>query len=219
MESRAKVEPGLGKHSIYAHFPKDPNCDICLKTKITRTSCRRRTGAVVPRAENFGDLIKADHKVLSENCESLNNHRYAVVVQDMATQWIQAYPCKKKKGHRKHKEACKSSWSRTGSLKSLTLTGPLNLAKPVKIFPGITARLHHTDQKQMGLLREQCVELRRGHLRYCCNQVWTKIGGQIPWNVTPICETLKISCLMGKLPMKDVLGNHLKDQQCRLGQW
>ena len=44
----------------------------------------------------FGDLIKADHKVLSEGCESRNNHRYAVVVQDLATQWIQAYPCKNK---------------------------------------------------------------------------------------------------------------------------
>ena len=29
-------------------------------------------------------------------CESRNNHRYAVVVQDLATQWIQAYPCKTK---------------------------------------------------------------------------------------------------------------------------
>ena len=39
-----------------------------------------------------------------------------------------------------------------------TLTIPWNLAKPVKIFPGIIVRLHHTDQKQMGLLREQCAE-------------------------------------------------------------
>ena len=46
--------------------------------------------------KNFGDLITADHKVLSDNCESRNNHRYAVVVQDLATQWIQAYPCKNK---------------------------------------------------------------------------------------------------------------------------
>ena len=34
-----------------------------------------------------------------------------------------------------------------------TLTIPWNLAKPVKIFPGIVVRRHHTDQKQMGLLR------------------------------------------------------------------
>ena len=40
--------------------------------------------------------MTADHKVLSDNCESRNNHRYAVVVQDRAAQWIQAYPCKNK---------------------------------------------------------------------------------------------------------------------------
>ena len=49
-----------------------------------------------PRAEIFGDLITADHKVFSHNCESRNNHRYAVVVQDLVSQWIQAYPCKTK---------------------------------------------------------------------------------------------------------------------------
>ena len=96
MEPRATVEPDSGKHSVYTHFPKDPNCDICLKTKITRASCRRRAGAVVPRAEHFGDLITADHKDLSEESESRSNHRYAVVVQDLATQWLQSYPCKTK---------------------------------------------------------------------------------------------------------------------------
>ena len=38
---------------------------------------------------------------------------------------------------RKHREACKSSWSRIGSLKSFTLRIPWNLARLVKIFPGI----------------------------------------------------------------------------------
>ena len=51
------------------------------------------TGKVVPRAPNVGDLIAADHKVLTEGCESRNNRRYAVVVQDLATQWIQSCPC------------------------------------------------------------------------------------------------------------------------------
>ena len=96
LEPRAKVEPGSGKHSVNTHVPKDPNCDICLMTNITRAPCRRRAGTVVPRAEHFGDLITADHKVLSEESESRSNHRYAVVVQDLATQWIQSYPCKTK---------------------------------------------------------------------------------------------------------------------------
>ena len=38
-----------------------------------------------------------------------------------------------------------------------------------------------------------------------------KVGGQILWNVTPICETSQIYYLMGRRPTKDVLGNHLKD--------
>ena len=78
---------------------------ISLKTKIARSArgqklqgllAEKCTGNQVLRAGIFGDLIKADHKVLSDNCESRNNHRYAVVVQDLATQWIQAYPCKNK---------------------------------------------------------------------------------------------------------------------------
>ena len=95
-EPTYKRREDLGKHSVYTHFPKDRNCEICQRTKITRAPCRRRIGRVVLRAEFFGDLITADHKVLSESCESRNNHRYAIVVQDLATQWIKSYPCKTK---------------------------------------------------------------------------------------------------------------------------
>ena len=43
---------------------KDRNCDMCLRTKITRVPCRRRNEGSIPRAEKFGDLMTADHKVL-----------------------------------------------------------------------------------------------------------------------------------------------------------
>ena len=46
-----------------------------------------------------------------------------------------------------------------------------------------------------------------------------KVGGQILWNVIPICETSQIYYMMGRRPMKDVLGNHLKDLLCRLVHW
>ena len=52
------------KHSIYTHFPKDRNCEVCLRTNMTRAPCRRRTGEALPRAEKFGDLITAGRKVL-----------------------------------------------------------------------------------------------------------------------------------------------------------
>ena len=107
--------------SVYTHFPKDRNCEICKRTKITRASCRRRNSAVVHRAENFGDLITAEHKVLSDNCESRNNHRFAVVVQDLATQWIQAYPCKTKTSQETQRSLQKFL-EPTGILKSFILT-------------------------------------------------------------------------------------------------
>ena len=57
---------------------------------MTRSPCKRRTGEALPRAEKFGDLITADHKVLNEEGESRNNHRHAVAER------TQSYQCKTK---------------------------------------------------------------------------------------------------------------------------
>ena len=102
LEPTPERSADLGKHSVYTHFPKDRIARSARGPKITRAPCRRRNGGAVPRAENFGDLITADHKVLSEGCESRNNHRYAIVVQDMATKWSQSYPCKTKTSPETH---------------------------------------------------------------------------------------------------------------------
>ena len=157
LEPTTKRREDLGKHNVHTHFPNDRNCEICKRTKITRAPCRRSNGEAVPRAENVGDLITADHKVLSENCESRNNHRYAIVVQDLATQWIQSYPCSTKTSQETQR-SLQNFLEPERKPKVITLTIPWNLAKPVKIFHGIIARLHHIDQKQMGLPREQCAE-------------------------------------------------------------
>ena len=107
LEPTSTRSEDLGKHSVFTHFLKDRNCEICQRTKITRAPCRRRIGGAVPRAENVGDLITAKNKVLSESCESRNNHRYAIVVQDLATQCIQSYPCKTETSQETQKELAK----------------------------------------------------------------------------------------------------------------
>ena len=67
------------------------------RTKITRgVLAESAPAATYPCVENFGDLITADNEVLREECESRNNRRYAVIVQDLSTQRLQAYPCKTK---------------------------------------------------------------------------------------------------------------------------
>ena len=140
------------------------------------------------------------------------------MVQDLATQWIQAYPCKNKTSQETQRSLQK--FLEPDRKPEVIYTDKsLEFGKLVKIFLGIVARRHHTDQKQMGLPKEQCAEWRKAPLPYCCNQVWMKIGGQIPWNVIPICETFKISYLMGRPRMRDVLGNHLIDPSLRLVHW
>ena len=39
LEPTIKRREVLGKHSVYTHFPKDRNCEICKRTKITRAPC------------------------------------------------------------------------------------------------------------------------------------------------------------------------------------
>ena len=36
LEPTTKRREDLGKHSVYAHFPQDRNCEICKRTNITR---------------------------------------------------------------------------------------------------------------------------------------------------------------------------------------
>ena len=157
LEPTTKRREDLGKHNVHTHFPKDRNCEICQRTKMTRAPCRRRNGGAVPRAEN-GDLITADHKVLSDNCESRNNHRYAVVVQDLATQWIQAYPCKTKTSQETQRSLQKFLEPERKP-KVIYTDNSLEFGKACEdLFWNDCTSTPHRDQKQMGLLKEQCAE-------------------------------------------------------------
>ena len=71
------------------HRGNEHKAEDWRRKKSKKKKCR-----CLLRAEKFGILIRADHRVLNEGCGSRDNHRYAVLVQDVATQWIQSYPCK-----------------------------------------------------------------------------------------------------------------------------
>ena len=53
LEPTTKRRGDLGKHNVHSHFPKDRNCEIFKRTKITRAPCRKRNGEAVPRAAKF----------------------------------------------------------------------------------------------------------------------------------------------------------------------
>ena len=124
---------------------------------MTRALCRRRTGEAVPQAEHFGDVIPADHQVLNEEGESRNNHRYTVVVQDLATQWIQFYPCKAQTSQ-ETKKVQESFSNHQKSRESFTVTIHCNLAHLVKIYHGIIKLRHLMDPRRMVLVRDRCAE-------------------------------------------------------------
>ena len=87
------------KHNLFTHVPKGPNCEVCNRTKVTRAPCRSNSDDRADRlqiAERLGDLITAAHKVHKEEQEPRIHHPYAVAVHDLATQWIQSFPCQTK---------------------------------------------------------------------------------------------------------------------------
>ena len=209
MEPRAKVEPDSSKHSIFTHFPKDRNCDICQRT-ITRAPCRRRTSTVVPKAENLGDLITAHHKVLSEGCESQNNHRYAVVVQDLATQWIQPYPCETKTSQETERSLQKFLEPKRKP-EVIHTDNSLDLGKSC----GDQAWNHHTStsyrSETNGIAAEsRSTSKRRGTSAVMLHSGLDEKWWQIPWNAFAICEIFKTSWHVGKFLMKGRSANHLK---------
>ena len=62
LEPTFKRREDLCKHSVYTHFPKDRNCEICQRTTNYKGPCRIRNGRAVIRAENFADFITANTK-------------------------------------------------------------------------------------------------------------------------------------------------------------
>ena len=191
-DSEHPLKVASRKHSIYTHFPKDRICEVYKRTKITRAPCRRRNGEPVSRAEKCGDLITADHKVVSDGGESRNSHRYAVVVQDSVAQRIQSYPCKPK-----------TEWS-------------------LRMFlePSEKPKVSCTDNSLK--FGKACEDLSWNHRTSTPHRSETldENGSLILWNAIAICEMIKTSWQVGKHIMKGASENHfVKARPFRLVQW
>ena len=209
----------LGKYSVKTHFAKNRNCEICQRTKITRAPCRRRTGGAVPRAKKFGDLITADHKVLSESCESRNNHRYAVVVQDLATQWIQSYPCKTKTSQETQRSLPKfleSNWKS----KVIYTDNSLEFGKACEQFSRNHLHVYTTKDRRPTVLKKEGVRsVKEGTsavlLQSGLNESW--------WADSMECYTYlrNVQDLLsdGKMPHERRFGQPLKDRLFHLVHW
>ena len=161
-EHPPKVVTKSMKHNVYTHFPKNWNCDVCLRTKNytgpvqkthwrSCTSCRKCWWLDNSRSQGSQRKLRISKQSSTCNRGAGLGHSMDPVLS-----------VQNKKLIRKHKGACKSSWSQIRSLKSFTLTIPWNLAKPVKIFPGIIARLHHIRSETNGIAERAVRRVKEG---------------------------------------------------------
>ena len=69
-------------------LPKRPRLRCLLENQNNKGSLQKTHWRSSTSCRKFGDSTTADHKVLNEGCESRDNHRYAVVLQDLAARWM-----------------------------------------------------------------------------------------------------------------------------------
>ena len=103
-DSERPTQVALGNCSVYTLFPKRPGLRSMLANQDDKGLLAEDA---LPKQYLEQKSWGADDKVLNEGCESRNNHRYAVVVQDLATQLIQSYPCKTKTSQETEKSLLK----------------------------------------------------------------------------------------------------------------
>ena len=92
---RAARKSGIGQALYLYSLPEGPKLRHLHEDpeNKTRAPCRKRTGTAVPRAQKVW-WVDDSRSQSPSWCESRNNHRYAVVVQIFASQWIRSCPCK-----------------------------------------------------------------------------------------------------------------------------
>ena len=169
LEPTSKRSEDLGKHSVYTHFPQNRKCEIWQRTKITRAPCRRSTGGVVPRAEKFGDLSRAQSSQwklwiskqssicsrgaglghLMDPVVSVQNKNFARNTKKLA----------KVPGAREEAES-HLHWQFLGIWQSSRRS----------VLESLYVDTTQIGNK-MGLLKEQCAEWRKVLLLYCYNRV------------------------------------------------
>ena len=196
---------------FHIHFPKDRNCEICQRTKNHKGSVQKTYWqSRISCRKIFGDLITAEHKVLSAGCESRNYHRYAVRGARLGHLMDPVVSVQNKKLLRKPKGACKKFLEPNGKRKVIYTDNSLEFGKACKdlYWNHCTSTPYRSQTHEIA---ERAVSrVKKVRLRYCCNQVWMKDDGQIPWNAVPVLRNIQDFLFDGKIPSDHVFGEPFK---------
>jgi hypothetical protein len=98
LTERLRREATSIRHQL-THLPKNAMCKVCQIAKSFAKPSRRKLDSaqdnsrgVVPCIENFGDQVRADHVVMRGRTEGQDGQRSALVLQDVATGFVDAFP-------------------------------------------------------------------------------------------------------------------------------
>ena len=118
------------KNCVYTNFPNVPKLRHLHEDQDYKGSSQEAHWRTSTSAENIGDFDNSRSQSSSrEYVESRNNHGNRSRGTRLSHSMDTVVPRAQHKLHRRDKGACKSSWSRIGSLNSFTLTIPSNSCK------------------------------------------------------------------------------------------
>ena len=104
-----------------------------------------------------------------------------MVVPDLATQWIQSYPCKTKTSQ-ETEEILRKFLEPSEKPKVIYTDNSLEFGKPCEDVSWIIELQHLIDPSRVVLFKDRYAEDKKECLLYCCNQAWVKNGRLIIWN-------------------------------------
>ena len=136
-----------------------------------------------------------------------------MVVQDFATQWLHSYPCKTKTSQETQKSLMKFL-ELTRKPKVMYTDNSLEFGKSCEelSWNHCTSTPHRSETN--GIAERAVRRVKKRTSAVCCNQVWTKNGGRIPWSVT-----FMTSCVMERHFMRGGSEYHFPARLFRLEQW
>ena len=204
--------------NMVSTLSEGPKLRYLLEDKNNEGFLQKRAGTVVPGADNFVNLIPADHKI---SVKKVNR----VTIIDMPW-WYKIWQLsghnpahvKQKLFHETQKSLMKFL-ELSRKPKVIYTDNSLEFGKACEdlSWNHWTSTPHRSETN--GIAEKALRRIKEGTSAVLLQSGLDQNGGRIPWSVTAICETFKISCLMGRHHVKGVSEYHLMARLLRLERW
>ena len=206
-----------GNHNVFTHYPKDPNCEVCKKTKATRARFwikpKKRVYGIAPSTQ-FGDLITAGHKI-----QNVENGLRCGHKRCNPARWLFELDPELSDGNKRNignnVVFTKISFCVTEAGKNLHTQFQRVFFKPVKIDNGIITQAPLVPQKRREWQKEPSVQWKKEQRSHQCKVDCQKKGVTVRWNAIVTCATCTIKWPMARQHSRKDMVSNLTDHPCQ----